>query len=436
MADTVAALTVLEAPRGPWQQVFHAANRDAYAEMLARRPVRRELLRRAWRPRQGDRPGWIADFLGTVPAAPGMSFDDELAQLAGEWDDDRIRSELYTVRPGRLAAPLLRPGLREELLELLRWVWTVTVAADWPRRERVLWADIVSRTTMLATHGWSGVIPTLGAKRQWLGDGRLRINRYDLPERDLSAARTLLFIPAHSNGSWVAWNEPTRYAMIYPVTGALAPGTPPSTGGLARLIGANRARLLGTLADPRSTTQLAAVAGLPIGAVGNHLKVMLDSGLVLRRRSGREVLYWRTALGDALAATGNHGGELEGAPAAAGNGGGGLGGAPAASGHGGGGLGGAPAAAGNRGGDHDRGQGGDPGVRENQCVGDGRDDRDGPQAARHDAGRRGHASDVDDQQERHRDGHRGRDRHDPEADQAEDHDAGDDQADRKPARRR
>ncbi|BCJ48402.1 hypothetical protein GCM10010168_76720 [Actinoplanes ianthinogenes] len=33
MAETVAALTVLEVASGPWQQVFHAANRDAYREM-------------------------------------------------------------------------------------------------------------------------------------------------------------------------------------------------------------------------------------------------------------------------------------------------------------------------------------------------------------------------------------------------------------------
>src|SRR5947199_44851 len=72
MAETVAALTVLEAPKGPWQQVFHAANRDAFDEMMARHPVRRDLVRRAWRPRRGDQPGWVADFLGTVPAGPGV----------------------------------------------------------------------------------------------------------------------------------------------------------------------------------------------------------------------------------------------------------------------------------------------------------------------------------------------------------------------------
>ena len=40
----------------------------------------------------------MADFLGAVPVRPGMSFDDELAHLADEWNDDGIRAELYKVR--------------------------------------------------------------------------------------------------------------------------------------------------------------------------------------------------------------------------------------------------------------------------------------------------------------------------------------------------
>ena len=35
---------------------------------------------------------------------------------------------------------------------------------------------------------------------------------------------------------------------------------------------------------------------------GNHLRVLLDAGAVARRRSGRHVLYWRTALGESLIA--------------------------------------------------------------------------------------------------------------------------------------
>lgn len=302
LSECVAAMTVLDVPTGPWQQVFHAGHRAAYDEMLAGHPVRRELGSRAWRPRRGDQPGWMADFLSPPPTRAGLGFEDELDDLAREWDDERIRKALYAVRRGRLPDSLLRPGLREHLLGLVRWVWTATVEADWPRRERVLQADIVSRTTLLASQGWSGVVPTLGVSREWLGDGRLQINRYDLPERDLAAARSLFFIPVHSSGSWVAWEEPDRYAIVYPVTGALAPTGSVEEGGLRRLIGPNRARLLLALDDPRSTTQLAAIAELPLGSVGNHLKVLLDSGAVLRRRAGREVLYWRTGLGDSLVA--------------------------------------------------------------------------------------------------------------------------------------
>jgi DNA-binding transcriptional ArsR family regulator len=58
----------------------------------------------------------------------------------------------------------------------------------------------------------------------------------------------------------------------------------------------------GLLEQPRSTTRLAALTGLPSGAIGNHLRVLLEAGAVLRRRAGREVLYWRASLGDALAA--------------------------------------------------------------------------------------------------------------------------------------
>ena len=98
---------------------------------------------------------------------------------------------------------------------------------------------------------------------------------------------------------------PNRYALVYPVSGALADtgSTPAGADGLARLIGQNRARVLRLLDEPRSTTQLAALTGLPLGAVSGHLRVLLEAGSVLRRRAGREVLYWRTSLGDALAAS-------------------------------------------------------------------------------------------------------------------------------------
>ena len=175
---------------------------------------------------------------------------------------------------------------------------------DWARRERILRADIVSRTARLATHGWAAVLRDLGRDREWLGDGQLRINRYDLPSRVLDDDADLYFVPAHGTATWVGWDLPRRYAIYYPVTGALAEVDGQADDGLERLVGGGRARLLRTLDGPSSTSALVARTGMPLGSVGDHLKVLLAAGTVLRRRSGREVLYWRTALGDALVASG------------------------------------------------------------------------------------------------------------------------------------
>ncbi|HXH80051.1 helix-turn-helix transcriptional regulator [Nocardioides sp.] len=140
-----------------------------------------------------------------------------------------------------------------------------------------------------------------------MGDGYLRINRYDLPARTLGTGSRLVFVPTHGASSWVGWHlggNPHRYAIYYPLAGRLADLGSPRSAGLGPLVGVNRARLLVLLDVPRSTSQLVTLSDLPLGSVGRHLRVLLDGGIVLRRRSGREVLYWRTALGDSLVAAG------------------------------------------------------------------------------------------------------------------------------------
>jgi hypothetical protein len=68
----------------------------------------------------------------------------------------------------------------------------------------------------------AAVLHDLGRDREWIGDGQLRINRYDLPSRQLEADADLFFVPVHARGNWVGWDIPHRYALYYPVTGALA----------------------------------------------------------------------------------------------------------------------------------------------------------------------------------------------------------------------
>jgi len=295
MADVAATLGSLAEPRDPTDRATLALHGHAFRSMLEDHPGRAAVLRCS------SRPGWRADFLGIPPPTDPVTFADELA-LVEALGDERIRADLVETVRRPLPAVLRRPGVTGHAVGLLEWVWDHVVSSDWPRRERVLRADIVSRTARLARHGWEAVLPELGRDRAWLGDGRLRINVHDNPTRDLDHATELSFVPHHGRGSTVGWELPFRYAVFYPVAGLLAERDTGHPAATARLIGANRARLLAALSDPASTSGLVALTGLPLGSVGRHLRVLLDAGLVQRRRSGREVLYWRTALGDALSA--------------------------------------------------------------------------------------------------------------------------------------
>ena len=54
------------------------------------------------------------------------------------------------------------------------------------------------------------------------------------------------------------------------------------------------------LGVPTGVSTLAAELQLPVGSVGGHLRVLLDAGLLERRRAGREVLYRWSDAGSAL----------------------------------------------------------------------------------------------------------------------------------------
>jgi DNA-binding transcriptional ArsR family regulator len=73
-------------------------------------------------------------------------------------------------------------------------------------------------------------------------------------------------------------------------------------GALAELLGPPRARLLGLLDRPASTTELARRLAVSPSAVSQHLRVLRAAGLLSRARSGRSVLYLRSPLGDQLVA--------------------------------------------------------------------------------------------------------------------------------------
>jgi DNA-binding transcriptional ArsR family regulator len=296
LAETTASLMTLE--RGPAAypgiRAWSDAHRPAYRDHLARDPVTALALRAAL----GR--GWIADFLTPAPAGDGeRPFADELAPIRDTAPEVAL-ADLAVALAGEVPEPLRRPDLAQRLAGLLDWVWIDCVLPYWPTRRRILEADILARSARLGEGGWVAALDDMRRGIRWLGDGRLQINAHNYPPKDISAAQ-LLFVPVTPGQGWVSWDEPYRYALTYPCAGVLAEaGQTRVPAPLSALIGPGRARVLILLDTPKSTTQLVALTGLGLGSVGRHLKTLLDSHLVQRRRAGRAVLYSRTQPGDAL----------------------------------------------------------------------------------------------------------------------------------------
>jgi DNA-binding transcriptional ArsR family regulator len=296
LAETTASLITLHQGTAahPGERTWLDAHRRAYRERLAGDPVTALAVRAAL----GHR--WIADFLAPAPRGEGeQTFSEELA-LVRDADPGQVLADLEVSLGGQLPAPLRRPDLAPRLADLLQWVWADCVLPYWPRRRRILEADILARSTWLSYGGWTAALDGLRPGIRWLGNGRLQINAYNYPPQDLSNAQ-LMFVPITTGRGWASLNEPRRYALTYPCAGVLAEARQaPAPAPLTALLGPGRARILILLDTPKSTTQLVALTGLGLGSAGRHLKILLDARLVQRRRAGGSVLYSRTQPGDTL----------------------------------------------------------------------------------------------------------------------------------------
>ncbi|MEU6253206.1 winged helix-turn-helix domain-containing protein [Streptomyces sp. NPDC047043] len=293
--ETFASLRLLHKGTAahPGEEAWLRAHLPGYRALLAADPVTGLLVRSA----VGT--SWIADFLAPLPR-DGAPLEETLARIRAT-DPAEARADVGVSLRGPLPAALERDDLPQRAAELLAHVWSRTVRPYWDRRRRILEADVVARTAQVSRGGWAAVLDSLTpGQTRWLGNDRLQVNRLERPPREISGAE-LVFVPVTPGRGWVTWEEPTRYAIVYGCTGALAdPGARSVPASLGALLGTARAAVLVLLDSPMSTSQLVAVTGQALGSVGRHLRVLLDAGLVERRRAGRSVLYERTAAGDVL----------------------------------------------------------------------------------------------------------------------------------------
>ncbi|NNN37421.1 winged helix-turn-helix transcriptional regulator [Streptomyces sp. S3(2020)] len=294
-AETFASLQLLHTGTGahPGEEVWLRAHLPGYRALLAADPVIAQLVR------AGLGTSWIADFLAPLPR-DGEPLEETLARLRAT-DPAVARANLRVSLAGPLPAALERDDLPERASALMTYVWTETVRPHWERRRRILEADVVARTAQVSRGGWAAVLDSLKpGQTRWLGDNRLQVNVHEYPPFDISGAE-LVLMPVTTGRGWVSWERPERYALVYTCTGVLADhGARSTPAGISALLGPARAEVLVLLASPMSTSHLVAVTGHALGSVGRHLRVLLDAGLVERRRAGRSVLYERTAAGSVL----------------------------------------------------------------------------------------------------------------------------------------
>jgi DNA-binding transcriptional ArsR family regulator len=305
LAETTASLLTLELVTAahPGERTWLEAHQAAYQARRAQDPVPAQLIRAAMARH------WIPEFATAAPTGDAEpDFADEVAGIRGMSDEAATAGLAALMAGSPYARHLDTPALPQRAADLLEWVWTHTVAPYWPRRRRIIEADIVARTTRLGQGGWAAALADMRPGLRWLGEGRLQINARGNPPREISGAG-LFFVPVTLQRGWVAWDEPHRYAVMYPCSGALAhpdsQAAAPET--LAALLGPARAAVLTQLGTPMTTTQLVMLTGQGLGSVGRHLKILWDAGLLRRRRAGRSVLYYRSEAGDLLVSIQNDG---------------------------------------------------------------------------------------------------------------------------------
>lgn len=252
--------------------------------------------------------GWIPDFLTPRPDGARPDIAAELEAVANT-DPDAVVRDLAASHGSALPEPLgalaQHPrDLARRLADALQVYWAAAVEPRWPEIAAILHADITYRSHRIAVGGAALLFEDLGPRLRW-SDGVLRIDAPGLESEVEVSGRGLPLLPCVFGGGVTAFIDPGQPpALTYPARarGTLLVPAPDAERSLEALIGRTRARLLAALDEPSSTTALARTLRITPGAVSQHLAVLHANGLVVRARSGRHVLYRRTALGAGLLA--------------------------------------------------------------------------------------------------------------------------------------
>lgn len=254
------------------------------------------LGRRAW-----------PNFNAPPPLVPHPAVDAEFDRIAST-EPRVVVEDVRRAHPDGVPADL-RPLVEApesalgDLVGQMRAFWDLALEPWWPRMTSFLESEIAGRARRLVSSGGLAAFTDLDRAVAWDG-ATLTVSPVPMPARDVAlAGRGLLLIPSVlAFDVWPRVDPPWDPALTYqpPGVGDLWLAGTGADSALEGLIGRRRAALLRALDQPSSTRSLAHRTAWSPGGINTHLGTLRRAGLVTRRRNGREVLYSRTATGDAL----------------------------------------------------------------------------------------------------------------------------------------
>jgi DNA-binding transcriptional ArsR family regulator len=303
--ETIKALQLLARPEPP------AVNR-AWANWARRRLRQRPLRIPALWPLVVTGLPTYPEFLVPAPATRWPAFADELSRLAAT-SAASVRASLRRVFgagswPDSARRLFDRPEFDEITAELSE-CHDRLIAPHWERIRAVLDADIDYRTGLLASGGARSLFGDMHPDLRWSA-GILTLADADTAQSSVRVQLGpdgLVLMPSVLNWPLVSVSRATstQTTLLYPARGVatvwhgLQDQTASGTAA-EHLLGAARARVLGALRSPLTTTALARQLGVTPSAVSQHLAFLHRGGLVRRQRTGRSVLYQTSELGLAL----------------------------------------------------------------------------------------------------------------------------------------
>ncbi|TDD95443.1 ArsR/SmtB family transcription factor [Actinomadura rubrisoli] len=300
LLETLTALGLVagRAPAGPVRPWVERA-RPAYREVAGEPAVRAlAFLRRRHR--------YMADFIQPPPARPDVTVAEQLAAMRATPLAQARREIARNLDGLPEPEPAVRkvldaPDVVERLARGMEIAWSALLEEDWPVLRSILRQDIVHRAGRLAAYGWAEALDGLSRQVRWRG-GVIEADIVPDLTFHLDGAG-LTFVPTVFSELGVQLEDHWPYTLTYRARGVAALWERRAVGeqdALGRLVGRSRAALLRALDEPATTTWLHARLRMSLGGVGDHLAVLRAAGLVVRERSGRSVLYRRTAAGDVL----------------------------------------------------------------------------------------------------------------------------------------